>query len=74
MVVRRNHLDNVIAGSVQNELRHGMDFQLTHDVGTMRLGCFGADFQSRPHLFRGLPFGYQASDFELAMSEMFSKD
>jgi hypothetical protein len=47
--------------------------ELTHDIGAMRLGGFGANVQCRAYLFRGLPLGYQASDFQLAMSEKFSK-
>ena len=50
-----------------------MDTQLPHDIGAVRPDGLGTNLQSGAHRFRGLPFGYQASDFQLAMSEQFSR-
>jgi hypothetical protein len=41
---------------VAHNLPHGVKFHLSHDVGAMRLGCFGADVQRGGNLFAGFSF------------------
>jgi hypothetical protein len=35
--------NNLVAYRVKHQLGHGMDFQLTHDIGAVGFGCLKAD-------------------------------
>lgn len=63
------HLNDPVADRVAGQVGHGMQIQLSHEVGAVSFGCLDAEIECHRDLLAGFSFRQQLNDFPLTRGQ-----